>query len=561
MPRIEIVPTKGELPIAGYGLASSNASCAINTKFWHGMLEPHECPTLHCSKDFKIKSMYKFDGCECFASPDYINIAQCYCDYVILSDGIGKPQLSTTHEICLGITCNLGVPCPSMPPFSPASGGGNSCEQNCISFIYRYINKYGQVGAPSPPSQIYSAKGADEGFEIVFADPNDGYCIEQVEIFALVAGNKTGLEQKIENNSAYLSAGKFPIGENALVKISNLGLEIDSVYNYPPPNDLNGITCHEFGLVGFEGKNIWYTESNQIGAWGNNKCIDHEIKCIEYWNKSLYIFTDSWIYRMDMIRKADGYDFDIPFRYGERPFPIIGRQSAGQAGIFFPSVMGGVLVNQDTARIITSAFGKDDWLSLCHDCETSFTAVFDYGVGIFTKNASYIYEFGDGTFGEFNGEVYQLPFIANAVYVDKNGILNYAVEGDWYKWDNCYECKLPCDETNNLRKCCCPYEWTSKGIIFDTMLRLTAGFIEFEPSTGDVRLQIYERDCMDEPILDKTFNEGKDQCRKSRCFRKYFRLKNCRIEDQIFIKISGCAKVRRVVLGTSRSALRDKDKA
>ena len=654
MPKITISPVKGEAPIVGYGQANDIASCAINTKFWHGLLEPFQCPTLHCTKSEDIKTMLSLDECECVTWDSHVDIASCYCEFIFWT-GDGKPKISTKDEICNGDYCNLGVPCPVVAPivsFNECNNVSDECKEKCSSdydeciiaansecdalydevgvlfdaytsikegdscgdcsdesdkardkwaekleeynkclkcknvldaideckkektdcidgcgdskcndeqfssFLVRYINKYGHVGAPSKPSEFVPIYNYDtEVFNIQIPAPLDGYCVTDVEIFVLIAGNKTGLEKNVANNSGFMSVGVFPLSGNITFSIEEIGFEIDSSNYFPPVDNLKGITCHDYGLVGFEGKNIWYTESNIVNAWSMKKCLDHEIKCIEYWNGALFAFTDEWVYRMSLIESNDGYDFSTPFRFGDRPFPIIGRPSKGQAGIFFPSVLGGVLITRDSAKIITSKFAKDDWLSLCHDKETSFTAVFDYGVGIFTKKASYVFEFGDNTTSPA-GEVYQLPFIADAAMVDKNGILNYAVGNEWYKWDSCYECKEPCDETPSLTECCCPYDWRSMGIIFDTQILLTAGYIEFEPSTGDVKLEIFERDCFDDPIYTFEFNEGTDRCQKNRCFRKYFRIPSCRVLDQIYVRLSGCAKVRKVVLGTSRSALR-----
>jgi len=547
MLRLEIIPTKGEYPIAGNGQGKDFALKAINTKFWHGLLEPHECPQLYCSTNdgSTIKTMHHSKECECRHFDKHLDIAECFCDMIFWT-GDGKPKFSTKSGFCFNLHCTLGVPCPTGQP----TAGGVSPQQ-CSSVVYRYVNAFGHVGTPSRPTA--GGGSVISGIEM----PPPEYCISGVEIFILLSGTRTGLENNLSNSSGYMSAGIYPLEETVSFDISELGLELDSMTYYPPPENLQGMQCHEYGLVGFEGQNIWFTEANIVNAWNGKMCLDIDIKCIEYWNGSLFVFTDEWILRLDLKTTENGYTFTPPFKFGERPFPIIGRPSKGQSGIFFASVMGGVVVNHDTAKVITSKFGKDDWLALCHDCESSYSAITDYGIGIFTKNSSYMFEFGDGSFLEPTGELYQLPFIADYASTDQNGILNYSVKDKWYKWDNCYTCKTASDNCTTLDTCC-HYLWESYNKIFDTKERLTAGFIEFEEGTGDINLKILDCGCGDKVIFERTFNESTTQCRSSKCFRKYFRLKGCKINSQIKIILEGCGKVRRVVLGTSRSSLRGK---
>lgn len=426
-------------------------------------------------------------------------------------------------------------------------------EKQCAYYVYRYINKYGQPSAPSPISSMVDLVDGAEISGIPLPAEN---CITEVEIFALIAGDKRGLEQQITNNSAFISQGIFPIGGTLSVPLTPHGLELDSWDYYPPPADLQGITCTDYGLAGFTDKCVWYTEPNQVHAWNRKKCLDHKVKALKYWNDALYVFTEAWIYRMQLNAGEGGYDFGRPFRYGDKPLPLIGDSrsvSVGQAGIFYPSTMGGVLVNNNQAKVITARFAKDDWL--CINPKTMQTAVFDYGVGMFTDVASYMMEFGDGTY-DTQGELYQLPFKPDAVYTDNQGILNYSIGTKWYKWDSCYTPKEPCDDAPiSLSECCCPYIWEGVPLFFDTQAKLQDGFIEFQPGTGDVRLEIFEPKCTEKILFEETFNEGSEQCRKNRCHRKYFTFPLCEIEDQIAIRLTGCAHVRRVVLGSSRKAL------
>lgn len=657
MPRIVFEPNKGEFPIAGWSRDAGYAKCAINTKFWHGLLQPHQCPSCHCKKYFDILTMYPLDECPCLAWDTVVDVADCFCNFIFWT-GDGKPQISTHKEICEGIHCNLGIPCPTKPlvvefdecvdehtPCIEAcdkaydeciaaaksgcddlkkamedakkkyddclksqacwDGTGEKpncdelykayvealkkyneclqciqdeidkcgeirdkckedcppegcCDSQCVYFLYRYVNKYGQVGVPSKPSDMKKiAFNEVESVKVSgIPEPDDGYCISQVEIFMAVAGNKTGLESPVVHNSDFMSLGVFDLADSIDVPLGELGLALDSFDYFPPPENLEGIECTDMGLAGFEGKNIWFTEPNQPHAWSRKKCLDHEVKGIKYWNGILFAATDSWLYRMNLVRTEGDYDFSDPFRYGDRPLPMLSDQrgmSSGQAGVFYPSVMGGVLANDSLARYITSKFGKDDWMSL--NPKSMKTAVFDYGVGFFSCNASYVYEWGDGSFGELEGHLYQLPFTPDAVHVDKNGILNYAIGSRWCKWDACYSFKNPCEDCEPIPIECCPYTWEGEPLVFDTQARLTAGFIEFVPSTGDVKIELFKADCLDEPFYVKTFNEGTERCRKNRCFRKYFRLPACNIDDQIYIRLKGCAHVRRVVLATSRRAL------
>jgi hypothetical protein len=387
--------------------------------------------------------------------------------------------------------------------------------------------------------------------------PSAEYCITGIEIFQLVAGNKTGLEKQVENNSGWLSLGTYPVQSTLVIAIGETGLALDSWHYYPPPVDLSDVVCTEYGLVGFSGKNIWYTESNQINAWSRFKCIDHEIKALRYYRGALYALTDTYIYQLKLVQTESGYDFSIPYRYGDKPFPLMGDTrsvSIGQSGIFFQSVTGGVLITDSSARVITNKFAKDDWLAL--NPSTMKTVMFDYGIGLFSSQASYIYEFGDQSYSsEPTGHLYQVPIKPDAVLLDKNGILNYSENNQWFKWDNCYTLRQePCSDYEK-GSCCCEYLWRSKPYHVVNKIRLTRGMIEFAPGTGNVHLAIYKRDCYDKALFEFTYNESTDQCRDSVCYRKYFNLPSCIVTGQFVVELRGCAHVSGVYLATSRSEL------
>lgn len=549
--RLEIIPEKGELPAAHFGSGVGFADCAVNTKFWHGGLMPFQCPTKHCEKEEQIITMFSIDGCDCISWDNPVDVSDCYCDYIVWT-GEGRPRISTKEEICEGVSCLLGMPCPTKIPVLSTSGSDS--KQGGV--VYRYINKFGQASAPSPVSNIdnYSLSGKLSGIQI----PSPDYCVSHVEIFISVAGNKNGIEKQIEHNSGMMSLGIYDLSSTISFSAIECGLEIDSLEFYPPPDDLKGITCHDVGLVGYHGKCIVFTEPNQIHAWSGEICLDHTVKAIKYWNQSLYVFTDSIVYRMALKLSDGGYTFGIPKRYGDRFFPLISDSrgvSSGQSGIVFPSINGLVLVNEAGCSYITSRFKKDDWLSI--NPRTMKTAIFDYGVGLFTDKASYVHEFGDGSFGELKGELYQLDFIADGIYMQKNGVLNYSIGGKWYKWDNCYETRSSCNKSKDLSLCKCDYFWRSKPIILNNFSRFTSGIIEFEAGTGQVELKIYSDRCDDKPILSRVFDTSSDNsCRKRICFRKYFRIRNCNVSSQLYIELRGVAHVRRVVLATSRQALK-----
>lgn len=647
MTTFKVIPNQGELPIAGYKQGSTYAHCAVNTKFWHGDLRAFDCPTLHCEKSHPIVTMMQLPECDCIAWDAVVDYAACYCNFVVWT-GDGFPQIATREDFCLGLSCRLGIPCPTLPISASVTpcidsrqdclaacesayetcktqalsscaalqaevdrlaqeydtcmgcGGGGDCDENrrawaakqlelnqckrcaedaiatckvtlesckaacpaetCCdkqysSYMYRYVNKYGQVGVPSPPSNIV------ENLSTVtlggVSPPPLEYCITGIEVFQLVAGNKTGLEKQIENNSGWLSLGIFPIQNTLTIVPGETGFPLDSWDYYPPPENLKGIVCTDYGLAGFEGKNVWYTEPNQINAWSKFKCLDHDVKALRYYRGALYALTDTYIYQLRSGQTESGYDFSIPYRYGDKPFPLLGDTrsvSQGQSGIFFPSVMGGVLITENSAQNITTKFAKDDWLAL--NPATMKTVMFDYGVGIFSSQVSYVYEFGDASFaGESSGHLYQLPMKPDAVLLDEKGILNYAEGNQWFKWDNCYNLRqLPCEDYTK-GSCCCEYYWRSKPIHVVNKIKLTRGMIEFAPGTGNVKLAIYKRDCHDKPLFEKTFNEGTEQCRDSVCYRKYFNLPSCIITGQFIIELRGCAHVAGIYLSTSRKAL------
>ncbi len=70
-----------------------------------------------------------------------------------------------------------------------------------------------------------------------------------------------------------------------------------------------------------------------------------------------------------------------------------------------------------------------------------------------------------------------------------------------------------------------------------------------------VRLRVYDSSCRDRLLFDDTFDVNTLDCGNIQCDRKYFVMPSCHMVAAVYLVLDGCAEVRRVSLGTSRSAL------
>lgn len=554
MPKTDFTFTRGEIPRYSRSLSPDGyADCAINTKLWHGILQSFPCPVEVCEKPFNIKTIVP--GCNCLAYDKVVDIVEGFCD-LSFKTGDGCPMV--TDNLCADDWCRLGVPCPPSSP--PQASAGDNCSAQVSRLVYRYVNKFGQVGPPSLPSNETTIGGGGTLSGIVI--PSAEWCVTHVDVFASMAGLKTGQESSQTKNSGTMFMGRFPLAGavSGNFSVANGSFELDSEDNFPPACALQGITKTDHGLLAFEGKNMWYTKAGQPNAWNNYKCLDHDIIAVEYWNGRAFAFTDCLIYSFPVQVTEDGYDFGLPFTYGNAKMPLIGNRNSlasGQLGILYPTNGGIAIVNDRQIKIISDRlFAIDDWCRI--DTDSMVAAYNNYGYAFFNNNVSYMIETPDGSIDLEQLNAYRLPFNATAATTDCDGVLQFADGNTWYQWDQCRDIKHTfdcCDDPRCLCRQCCPYFYKTVIKRFEQEIRLTDGVIQFDGSFGDVNVKIYDGSCRDRLIYEGDFNLNAEDCANYQCDRKYFVLDSCRLVESVFIVLEGCADVRRISLGTARSAL------
>lgn len=554
MPKIDFDTWRGETPRYSRTEAPDGfASCAVNTKLWHGVLSAFACPKVRCEADADIGTMV--EGCpDCFTFPEKLDVAKGFCGRDFIT---GREYPEMTHDICADDWCRLGVPCPPNAPRVTASG---SCAGQTSQFVYRYVNKFGDVGPPSLLSNASNIDGSGGMNGIVL--PDASWCITHVDVFGSISGSKLGNEATTNTSTAMLFLGRHVLANSIAIstRMSSAGQELDSLDNFPPPASLRGIVVTEAGLAGYQGHNVWYTKPNQPSAWPNKICLDFPVRAIHYWNNNLFVFTTKYLYRFSESIGDDGYEFSDPFVYGNKIVPLLaGRRSiaSGQSGVFFPSSHGIMRATRDRVECIsTEIFAKDDW---CRISPSSMVAAYtDYGYMFFNDTVSYMIEVPDGTFDAKELNNYRVSFHADTVMVDNSGTLHYSDGPIWYTWDHCRGIKktFKCGEDGRcICADCCSYYYKSTDMRFEQEERLTDGVIVFDGSHGTVELTVVDSGCHDRVLYKGLFSVNTDDCGNIQCDRKYFVLPSCSMVGTVHVILEGCAEVRRVSLGTSRSAL------
>lgn len=252
----------------------------------------------------------------------------------------------------------LGIPTPTTKPVvTPVSPGDDSTR----SYVYTFVSDYGEEGAPSPPSDVTSGSVGIwniTGMQTSVPDSSSRN-VTKKRIYRTVPGNTATLFFFV----AEIGVGEANYADAAADDVIALNSTLESASFQPPPATLEGFVVMPNGyLVGWVGRRLLFSEPFRPHAWPPEYEIgvEFDIVGLAVWGNTLIVGTKSNPY-VGMGTSPAAFTTQKT----DAIMPCLSRRGmvATDAGVYYPSINGLVLVNSPTPQIVTQdLLTKEEWL-------------------------------------------------------------------------------------------------------------------------------------------------------------------------------------------------------
>jgi hypothetical protein len=268
----------------------------------------------------------------------------------------GVPKYNTRARIAsASAPYRLGVPTPTTAPTVTPPAGTDKTR----AYVYTFVSAYGEESAPSPPTLATGANGS--------------WALTAMDTTVPNSSERNITDKKIYRTVPGLSSSEFfYVGTVALATASynDVTTDADAADNpilestsfTPPPDTLKGIVAHPNGfLVGFTGRDLWFSEPFRPHAWPVAYVLTTETEIVgtAIYNGSVVVATNSRPYTVDGVHPAN-----MSLQKIDSIDPCISRRSivTTLSGVFYASPQGIVAVSPGVSRLITSGLiTRQEW--------------------------------------------------------------------------------------------------------------------------------------------------------------------------------------------------------
>ena len=436
---------------------------------------------------------------------------------------------------CSPAVYRLGLPCPSrqvIAAFSTVSATNVFSKASAPrQYAIQFEDSFGNASQLSPPSDVLVV---EDGTAVVVSGwelPAGNWDIKKIRILRTTAGYESPLkegENKVD--AAWMLVGAVDAGKYSF---------IDDIHDYdlpfaiaedsvpPPPSNLRGITwirsmnC----LVGFAGRELWFSENNFYHSWPHKLLLDDTIKAICESNGTIYVATDGAPYSVVGVSDCENAGCRKAVRMPES-LPLVGSgyrsMVATPSGCVYPTHNGMVYITGNRAPLMLSAthYAGDDWHALHPD--TMKAAYHEGRLFAFFRRGAFCLGFKDGASNAGDTEHHsELSMRPDEVLVTRSGRLYLRFGGDMMEWDR--------------GDALLPHEYVASDTITGVPFNFGALQVMMEPGTETVELFVD-----DESVLLETLNTS-----------DYFTLPRWAVGQIFRWVLRGTARVKQVCLAPS----------
>lgn len=451
--------------LADHKLALNQATIAHDVRLRDGIIEAWREPCQHQDAVPGARSFYLY-GC-CLASwTDNVSAAELTPDWGRFFI-TGRNCTNGLETVVVDKCCNLfykkvGMPAPLQPPVADAAETC-STEADARSYVYTFMNAWGEESAPSPASNIVRV---DDGATVTVSNiqapgPDDDVA------FVILYRSSTGFRQadgKIQKplteylECATLTPGTTTFTDN--VQAIYLAGALETQYDRPPPEGLSQLVSigDQVRLAGCVKNRLYFSENHEPHNWPAkyDLTLDYHIVHIRSMDQRLYVTTDSIPYIIDVSSCDDTKC--IPVTSLEKKLPDIGCHYLHGAimtphGMMYASPFGIILLSPDASwHILTSRwFGEKEWLKLRPD--TIRMAYWEGYLFFTTDMGSFLLNIDGDPYGDMKGaELTTLSDFPVDMDISNTGKLILLQNDKTWVWDGGVTYR--------------PYVWKSRRMMF-----------------------------------------------------------------------------------------------
>lgn len=354
------------------------------------------------------------------------------------------PHWSTYADVQAGNPpLDLGIEQPFAGPGGAltvtAVGGTTTIPQVARSYVFTYLNVYGEESAPNAPSDI--VEGAPDavwtiyGIPTVPPVPSSGRAyspVTKVRLYRTVTGLQTGASFYMVHEWAWgFVPSPYVDTTTDLEIIDNPTLASTSWAN--PPDYLDGLVSLPGGMmVGFTGTTIHFCEPYRPHTWPAvyDQSVLYDIVALTTWNQSLAILTAGFL-----SAGTGNSPANYIINQTQVAEPCISRGSVvtDLQGVIYSSQNGLVKTNYTQADIVSlDMMSKDMWLTSYHG-STIIGARHRAQYIAIHSDGGFIYDVTDGKTG-----FVLLNSVDNATSIfndEFEGNTYVMIAGNVYLWD------------------------------------------------------------------------------------------------------------------------------
>lgn len=429
-----------------HALAPTQATIAHDVKLRNGRIEPwREALGVHDTVK-GAKSFYMY-GCCPLSWTDNITCTELAPDwnrlYLTGRGGRGL-ELAEAHDCELDYF-KAGVPAPASPLYASAN---ETCgpEVDARSYVYTYVNQWGEESAPSPPSNIVRvADGETVQLSGVAAPPSE-YCIVAANIYRAATGFRPpdGKVQSPLTDYLYVATVSIPTSSfSDSIQGQYLGAALETQYDRMPPEGMQGVTAigDQVRLAGFRGNQIFMSEPFQPHNWPAkyDLTLDFDIVHLLALDQRLFVTTTSKPYIIDVSNCDDtkctpvtSIDYELTDIACKYPHAAIMTYH----GLFYATQYGIVLLQPSGEWHIVTArwFGEDEWRKI--KPHTIRMAYWEGFLFFATDLATFLLNINSRPYGDMEGaELVTLSDKPIDMLRTATGQLLYLHEDKIWEWD------------------------------------------------------------------------------------------------------------------------------
>lgn len=302
-----------------------------------------------------------------------------------------------------------------MPPSPPRATGQVSCgrDSDARSYVYTYVNEWGEESAPSPPSNVITVADGTPVQVTNIAPPPAGYNIVGINLYRSVTGfREPDVKQQKPATEFLFVATLSPLQTAYLdtLPMVSLGFPLETQRGRTPPDGLRNIVSlgGVVRLAGTTKNRVHLSENFQPHNWPAkyDLTLDSTIVHMGALGQKLFVTTDTTPYVIDVSNCEEATC--TPVTDLGIALPDVACQYTRAAlitpfGFIYSTPLGLVLIDP-TARyhILTKSwFSPGDWAKVAP--ETVRLGYYDGLLFCITDKASFILNIDSDTYGDMRG--------------------------------------------------------------------------------------------------------------------------------------------------------------